>query len=158
MKREGLSFFSSMFGSRSQSGAKASTQGVPASVTSTEVYITESSQPHVLQAKMKAKNMTHGETVTATLSPVRLSKAYGRMAMYFCPMREIEVFETHAPGDGSEIPDKVLVEGLTVPADLEPGMYTLKNVRLSSNGTIQVSATEKTSWEARKPVYLEETA
>lgn len=147
MKREGLSFFYSLFSSRSGAGAKGGSLSSQLS-PSTEVYITESAQPHVLHEKMRAKKLTHGETVTATLSPVRLSRAYGRMALYFCPMQDIEISETVKPGDGNDIPEKVVVEGLTVPSNFESGMYSLKNVRLTSNGTIQVNVTEKTTWEA----------
>jgi hypothetical protein len=43
------------------------------------------------------------------------------------------------------------VEGLTVPTGLEGGYYTLKNVTLTSNGTMQVRATEETTWELVKP-------
>jgi len=113
-----------------------------------EVYTSVLSQPHVLQGKMKEKKLTHGETVLATLSPVRLEPALGKMALYFCPMRQLDITETLAQGDGGEIPGEVVVEGLMSPVGCEPGLYTLKNVRLTSNGTIQVKTTSKTSWEA----------
>jgi hypothetical protein len=40
------------------------------------------------------------------------------------------------------------VEGLMSPAGCEPGLYTLKNVRLTSNGSIQIKTTKETTWEA----------
>jgi hypothetical protein len=113
--------------------------------------ITAHSQPHVLHQRMKEEKLTHGKTVTANLSPVRLENAYGRMVMYFCPMRNIEVLHTIKEGDGGSLPAEAKVEGLTVPVNLEPGYYALKNVTLTSNGTLQVRATEQTAWELVRP-------
>lgn len=117
----------------------------------TPVVITAHSQPHVLHQRMREEKMTHGKTVTANLSPVRLENAYGRVVMYFCPMRTIEVLHTTSEGDGGSLPAEARVEGLTVPLGLEGGYYTLKNVTLTSNGTMQVRATEETTWELVKP-------
>ena len=94
--------------------------------------------------------MTHGETVMANLSPVRLENAFGKMILYFCPMKNIEVLQTLSNGDGGSLPADAKVEGLTVPGDCKPGYYSLKNVRLTSNGTMQVKATEETLWEQVK--------
>jgi hypothetical protein len=116
----------------------------------TPVALTAYSQPHVLQQKMQEEKLTHGATVTANLSPVRLEMDHGHMIMYFCPMRAIEVLETLNEGDGGRIPDEVKVEGLSVPANYRPGFYNLKNVTLTSNGTMQVKATSGTTWERAK--------
>jgi len=143
MKRE-HSFFGSLFGAKSQ----------PTEMSKpTPVVITSYSQPHVLQQKMKEEQMTHGETVTANLSPVRLENAQGKMILYFCPMKTIEVLHTVNSGDGGALPAEAKVEGLTVPDGYEPGHYTLKNVTLTSNGTMQVKATEETVWERVKSVW-----
>ena len=115
--------------------------------SSKPVAITSYSQPHVLQQKMQEQHLTHGETVTANLSPVRLETAYGRMVLYFCPMKSIEVLHTISNGDGGSLPAEAKIEGLTVPDGLKGGFYTLKNVKLTSNGTMQVIATEETAWE-----------
>lgn len=139
MKREDGSFFANFFGGRSVEKTETA--------TATEVLTTSSAQPHVLREKMKEKQMTHGETVTASMSPVRLESALGSMYLYFCPMQTLEILETITPGDGGEIPARVMVEGLSVPPGQKPGLYTLKNVKLSSNGTMQVIADEKTVWE-----------
>src|SRR6476469_466367 len=117
----------------------------------TQVVITAHSQPHVLHQRMREEQMTHGKTVTANISPVRLENAYGRMVLYFCPMKTIEVLHTINEGDGGSLPAEAKVEGLTVPTGLEGCYYTLKNVTLSSNGTMQVRATEKTTWELVTP-------
>lgn len=140
MKIEGLHLFSSLF------NAKGTTEKQQES-TSAEVYTTASAQPHVLREKMREKQLTHGEIVNASISPVRLEAALGKMYLYFCPMQTIEVHETLTPGDGGDIPANVVVQGLTVPPGQKPGLYTLKNVKLSSNGAMQVIADANTTWE-----------
>lgn len=133
------SFFKNMFGIQDQSsGARGSKQ----------VIITSSSQPEVLQKRMQEEKLSHGETVTANLSPVRLEKKRGKVVMYFCPMKSIEVLEKVTVGDGGSLPAEAKVEGLTTPANLREGIYKLKNVTLTSNGTMQVKATDETIWEA----------
>ncbi len=134
------SVFESLF------GGKRSAE-TPMGAKSTPVGITAYSQSNVLQQRMREEKMTHGQTVTANLSPVRLEMSYGRMIMYFCPMRSIEVLETLNEGDGGCLPDEAKVGDLSIPDRFRPGLYTLKNVTLSSNGTMQVNATSKTSWE-----------
>jgi len=104
---------------------------------------------------MKEEKMSHGETVRATLSPVRLEMSPGSVVMYFCPMRNLHILETVMPGDGNSIPAQAKVEGLQVPADYKPGFYELENVELTSNGTIQVKATEKTSWKFLRTALVE---
>jgi hypothetical protein len=141
MKRE-HTFFGNLFGTKDQQPTEL---GKP-----TPVVITSYSQPHVLQQRMKEEKLTHGETVTANISPVRLENAYGKMVLYFCPMKSIEVLQTHICGDGGNLPAEAKVEGLSVPDGHEPGYYTLKNVIVSSNGTMQVRATDETIWERVK--------
>jgi hypothetical protein len=97
---------------------------------------------------MMEEHLTHGETVMATLRPVRLESTLGKMAVYFCPMEKLEVYTTLTPGDGGEIPNQVLVEGLTISPEYKSGLYLLKNVKLTFNGTIQVKTTTETTWEA----------
>jgi hypothetical protein len=138
MKQEQKSFFANLFGSKGRSAEK--TQPI-------QVTVTAYSQPHVLQQRMRDEKLTHGEVVTANLSPVRLENSLGRMVLYFCPLRTIEVLSTTADGDGGEIPNEAIVEGLKVSKNFTPGLYTLKNVQLSSNGSIQVVATKETTWE-----------
>lgn len=140
MDREKFHLFANFFSTK---GGVGKTEAF----TSTEVFTTSSAQPHVLREKMEEKKLTHGETVTASISPVRLEAVYGKMALYFCPMQTLEVLETITPGDGGEIPANVVVEGLTVPSGHKAGLYTLRNVQLSSNGSIQVIANTKTTWE-----------
>jgi len=134
------SVFESLF------GGKRSAE-TPMGTRSTPVGITAYSQSNVLQQRMREEKMTHGQTVTANLSPVRLEMSYGRMIMYFCPMKSIEVLETLNKGDGGHLPVEAKVADLSIPNRFRPGLYTLKNITLSSNGTMQVNATSKTSWE-----------
>lgn len=144
MKSGNFLFFSGLFGSKGGSIKPEASSPTAAK----EVFATAAAQSHVLQGKMKEKQLTHGETVMASLSPVRLESAYGKMALYFCPMQTLDISDTITPGDGGEIPGEVVIEGLTIPSDYEPGVYSLKNVKLTSNGAIQVKTTAETTWEA----------
>ncbi len=139
MKKETTSLFGNLFGAKNEKSSETE--------KSKPVVITSYSQPNVLQQKMREERLTHGETVTANLSPVRLENAYGKMVMYFCPMKTIDILETVTAGDGDNIPGEAKVEGLTIPDNLRAGFYNLKNVTLTSNGTMQVKATNKTVWE-----------
>src|ERR1700754_182107 len=87
------------------------------------VTTTSFSQANVLQAKMKEEKLSHGETVKANISPVRLDMDHGAVVMYFCPMKTLEVLEIVAKGDGDVIPMQVKVEGLNVPSDFSSGLY-----------------------------------
>ena len=132
------SFFSNLFGLKGlPSGAREPRQ----------VTVTSSSQPEVLQKVMRQGKLTHGETVMANLTPVRLEKKRGKMVLYFCPMKSLEVLDKVTAGDGGSLPDQVTVEGLAIPRELKEGLYTLHNVTVTSNGTMQVKATDKTEWK-----------
>jgi hypothetical protein len=96
---------------------------------------------------MKEEKMSHGGTVKANLSPVRLEMSHSGVVMYFCPMKDLQILEVVAEGDGNVIPALAKVEGLNVPADYKSGFYELENIELTSNGTIQVKATENTNWK-----------
>jgi len=122
---------------------------------SSPVTITSFSQPHVLQTRMKEEKMSHGGTVKANLSPVRLEMNHNGVVMYFCPMKQLHILEVITAGDGSSIPAQAKIEGLNIPADYRPGLYELENVELTSNGTIQVKATEKTSWKFIRSTSME---
>jgi hypothetical protein len=122
---------------------------------SSPVTVTSFSQPHVLQTRMKEEKMSHGGTVKATLSPVRLEMNHDGIVMYFCPMKSLHILEVVTPGDGNSIPAQAKVEGLNVPADYKPGFYELENIELTSNGTIQVKGTEKTSWKFIRSTLVE---
>jgi len=137
------SFFGNLF--------RSADAPAPVKPATTPVVITAHSQPHVLNQRMKEGQLLHGKTVTANLSPVRLENAYGRMVLYFCPMRTIEVLHTISEDDGGSLPAEAKVEGLAVPQSLQPGYYALKNVTLTSNGTMQVKATAETAWELVRP-------
>jgi hypothetical protein len=134
------SVFESLFGGKRSADAPMGTRSTP-------VGITAYSQSNVLQQRMREEKMTHGQTVKANLSPVRLEMSYGRMIMYFCPMKSIEVLKTLSMGDGGSLPPEAKVVDLNIPNCFRPGLYTLKNVTLTSNGTMQVNATSETAWE-----------
>ena len=121
--------------------------------SSSEVTVTAYSQPHVLHNRMKEEKMSHGGSVKANLSPIRLDMDKGNVVMYFCPMKELKILEVISEGDGDNIPASVKVEGLNIPSDFKAGFYELENVELTSNGTIQVKATERTTWKFIEEVY-----
>lgn len=137
MKKEHTSLFSNLFGMKKPTESEKSTP----------VVITSYSQPHVLQQRMKEEKLTHGETVTANLSPVRLESNFGKMVMYFCPLQSIEVMEKVTPGDGGILPAEATIIDFNIPYGTMPGLYTLKNATLFSNGTMQVIANEGTTFE-----------
>lgn len=138
MKKESTSFFGSLFGAKGKAPAPSTT----------EVSLTYASQPHVLRQRMQEEQLTHGETVTANISPVRLERMFRSEAvLYFCPMKKIEVLKVVAAGDGGSLPPDATLEGFAIPRELEPGLYKLCNVTLTSNGTMQVKATNRTVWE-----------
>lgn len=91
--------------------------------------------------------MSHGGTVKANLSPVRVDMDHGAVVMYFCPMQSLQVLDVIAEGDGGNIPAEVKVEGLDIPVSCRSGLYDLKNVEVTSNGSIQVRQTKDTKWE-----------
>ena len=138
MKKESRSYFGNLFGAKGR---------VPAS-KDTPVILTNSSQPHVLRQKMREKEMTHGETVAAHISPVRVETNFQSEAvLYFCPLKKIEVLKVIAAGDGGSLPPDATLEGMAIGENLQSGFYKLCNVELTSNGTMQVKATSNTRWE-----------
>ena len=137
MKKENTSFFGNIFGAKGKAPQE-----------STDVVLTSYSQPHVLRQKMQEENMSHGETVTANISPVRLDRSYRKEAvLYFCPLKKIEVLEITATGDGGSLPSEAKLEGFTIPQEYKSGFYRLRNVEITSNGSMQVKATSQTTWE-----------
>ncbi len=137
MKKKTTSRFSSIFGAK---GKKVEEEA------STPVVITSYSQPHVLQQRMKEEKLTHGQRVTANISPVRLESNFGKMVMYFCPMQSITVLKEVSIGDGGSLPCEATLKGVNVPGNFKPGLYEMKNVTLFSNGTMQVIAGKETEF------------
>ena len=137
MKKQNFSFFGNLFGAKGKAPAPT-----------TQVILTASSQPHVLRKRMQEEEMTHGETVTVNISPVRIERVFRDEAvLYFCPMKKIEILEIVAAGDGGSLPSEATLEGLEISKKSETGLYKLCNVALTSNGTMQVKATSQTKWE-----------
>src|SRR5688572_14230560 len=120
MRKKAFHFFAGLF------SAKSSIEKAGSSADE-DVITTASAQPHILRERMKEAQLTHGETVIVNISPVRLEAAAGKMAIYFCPMKYIEIYQKIAAGDGGDIPYEVSVEGLKVPPAFKSGLYTLKN-------------------------------
>lgn len=139
--------FENLFG-----GGKAySPKSQPAS---SPVTVTAFSQPNVLRRRMEEEKLSHGGTITANLSPVRMDLDHGDAVLYFCPMKTIQVLNTITAGDGGSIPADAKIEGLRIPCGSRSGFYSLKNVELTSNGSMLVRATKETVWEyIEKPVF-----
>jgi hypothetical protein len=124
---------------------------------SSPVTITAFSQPNVLRKRMEEEKLSHGGTVRANLSPVRLDMDHGAAVLYFCPMRAMHVLNTITGGDGGSIPLEAKIEGLRIPVDSKSGFYELKNVEVTSNGAILVRATKDTAWElVERPAYQQD--
>ncbi len=135
-----VSFFADLFNQKQSTLPEKTTQ---------EVLVNSLSQHHVLQHRMKEEKLTHGETVKANLSPIRLGyhDAADKMYMYFCPLQAIGIIEKVSPGDGGSLPAEAILKDIKIDKNLKPGLYTLKNVTLFSNGTLQVIANEDTKFE-----------
>jgi hypothetical protein len=124
---------------------------------SSPVTITAFSQPNVLKKKMEEGQLSHGGTVRANLSPIRMDMDHGGAVLYFCPMKAMEVLNSIAVGDGGGIPLEAKIEGLRIPCGFKSGYYELKNVEVTSNGAMLVRATKETRWEyIEKPVFPNE--
>jgi len=104
------------------------------------------SQDHVLRVRMREQNLTHGQTVKADLSPVRVEENFGKAFIYFCPLQKIDVKQKINDGDGGQLPDEAILVDLKMNKNFKPGLYSLRNVQLFSNGTIQVIATDETEF------------
>lgn len=143
-----VAFFATLFNQK---------QSIPEKTTQ-EVFVNSYSQPHVLQQRMKEGKLTHGQTVKADLSPVRLvhSEDMGKTYMYFCPMQLVNVKEIVSNGDGGRLPGEAILKGIEIDKSLiKPGLYNLKNVTLFSNGTLQVIANEDTKFEPFETIKSE---
>lgn len=110
------------------------------------VKLTSYSQPHVLQQRMHEAGLKHGDTVMADISQVRI-ELDGTMApvMYFCPSDKIIVKEKITMGDGGYLPqDAIIIGDIKLPNGYSGGLFNLKNVKLHSNGKMQIIATADT--------------
>jgi len=143
MKKQSKFLFENLFGRKSKQLKEESL----------DVVISQYSQPHVLQQRMKEANLTHGQTVKADITTVRLEQNFGKMVLYFCPSQTVVVNERITDGDGGKIPSEVTLIGFEekVPKTMKPGLYDLKNAKLFSNGTMQVIADENTVFEFIEP-------
>lgn len=143
MKKQSKFLFENLFGRKSKQLKEESI----------DVVVSAYSQPHVLQQRMKEANLTHGQTVRADITTVRLEQNFGKAVLYFCPSQGIVVNEKITDGDGGSIPSEATLVGFEkmIPKDMKPGLYDLKNAKLFSNGTMQVIADEHTTFELLEP-------
>lgn len=109
------------------------------------VQLDGSSQQDELKRRMQMANMTHNQTELVDIKQVHLREEGNKINMYFCNICPLKVHEHISDGDGGRIPDAVVLEGIRVKkGGFRDGSFTLKNVKLHSNGTIKVIATSKT--------------
>ncbi len=135
-----MNFLKRLFGKTKRTDDGIVPDGIP-------VRVDGSSQDYKLQNHMTAQKMTHDGTVEANISNVRVHMEYGVPKMYFCGMRGIDVLKKISKGDGGPIPQGLVLEKLNFPFDAKQGYYDLKNVKLHSNGTMQIIATAATQWD-----------
>ena len=108
--------------------------------------LTMYSQPEQLGKAMILEGMRHGDEAFATIPNVRVEPAPGDFnkhgRMFFCDIGPLRNVAKLGEGDGKALPKEVeLVGDFHVPA---PGHYNLHNVKLFSNGRVQVIRTERT--------------
>ncbi len=100
---------------------------------------------------MAYAGMSHDQAVIADIPSVRIRKEGKSAKMYFCNMGYLQVKEVINNGDGKTIPSDVKLHGVKISKELlekdRDAYYNLKNVKLYSNGTIQVIATSETKFE-----------
>lgn len=120
-----------------------------------QIWLNAYSQGYVIKERMKAADLKHAEEAIVNLDRVRISKVSqeGLAMIYFCPLGQIDVVKRLSGGDDCWIPEGVTVEGLQLelPADaISEGLYSVKNVHLYTNGTIQLTSTANTKVELLK--------
>jgi hypothetical protein len=92
-----------------------------------------------------------GIRVTAEVAGLRSAPDPNVGAIFFCTMGSIRVREVLAPGDGSPLPNEVILEGLAVP---EPGTYDILNALVHSNGALRVRVDSATQIVQRARAFV----
>jgi hypothetical protein len=124
-----------------------------------EARVTAYSQSHRLRERMAEADVHHGEEIRADVRGVRVQLAspawIGRRDVvkgdvFFCTMGPIEVRRVSIEGDGGQLPDRAILDGLRVPVE---GTYDLINVLIRSNGDLRLIVDEASRVEAapRRP-------
>jgi hypothetical protein len=104
-------------------------------------------QPYRLAGKMREVNLSHDQTVLADVNNVAVIDEHGKPVMYFCNIRNVQIHKELSPGDGDRLPETVELNGIKIPKGFKTGSYNLRNVKLYSNGAIQIIATAGTKVE-----------
>lgn len=116
-----------------------------------KAYIDSSSQPFMLKGRMEQAGMSHDQTVMADIQNVRLREEGGKPILYFCAIAPLTIHKQISPGDGEPIPYELKLNKVKIPKRLfktnTDGYINIRNVKLYSNGTIQVIANSKTQYE-----------
>src|SRR3989344_9452061 len=113
------------------------------------VGISNKSQVHILQDRMRKAGLSHGAETIVNLQGVYVKKSFFGPRIYFCPMEKVRVVENISVSDGRAIPENVNLQNVKVERALVGTnvLYDLENVQLCSNGKIQITGTKNTKWK-----------
>ncbi len=108
-----------------------------------EARVTSQSQLFRLRERMEEANVSHQQELRADLPNVRVTAIAGTgdAQVLFCNLGPIRVRDVVSSGDNGPLPTWVAVHGLEVPM---AGTYDICNVRLSSNGDIELAVDDRT--------------
>ena len=108
------------------------------------VTVTNMSQANVLASRMQQAKITHGQTVRADIENVRIRTVGPERepVLYFCDTKRVKIKSEINTGDGGELPTQsVKLDGLETKGT---GYFDLKNVLITSNGSLEVTADKET--------------
>lgn len=117
------------------------------------LIIGEYSQPYVLAQRMRNADLKHGQVALVDLMNVRIRthahmKKGGvefRPHLYFCALGAISPYSVVGEGDYQPLPEGVELVGFDFDCrENVDSQFHLRNVKLYSNGHIQVIKTEET--------------
>lgn len=113
----------------------------------TGVLLSEFTQPHQLREAIRRADVRHGEAVRVNISGIRIPKPTAVQAGESVPIRFCEIGDltvTQKPRrNPRRIPPKVRRQDVRLCGadrlrNLKPGYYTLQNVTLYANGSVEL--------------------
>jgi hypothetical protein len=109
--------------------------------SSQSLVLTSSSQLYALRRRMEESGITHGQSVLANINYVYISN--GKISFWNMPA--LEILEHITPGDGGRIAQQVILRGPFRVRENIHGYFNIKNVCISSHGTINLTPKKNTS-------------
>lgn len=113
--------------------------------------VDSSSQSVMLSLRMMEKDLSHDQAVIADINVVRVREEAGKPVLYFCNIHPLNIRKVLNPGDGEEIPTELKLHNVKIPRKLfgrhSDRYINIKNVKLYSNGTMQIIANSETKYE-----------